>query len=248
VNLGGEPVTRSDVQGCCERLNPDCLVVNSYGSTETKLIAQHYADRESLPELIHETVPAGQPVADMHVRVIDEQGQPVSAGEVGEIEVRSRYIARGYWRGAPTEQMKFSIPDDPAAEVIFRTGDAGRMSEAGVLEHLGRCDGIIKLRGYRIELSEIEGALQDHPGVKQAIVFVDAQLGVAGCLVAIFVPADGRQPSSADLRVFLRGQLPDYMVPNVLIAVSQFPVNDNGKIDRAALIKAHGRTYNLRRV
>jgi amino acid adenylation domain-containing protein len=238
VNLGGEPVSNTDLQACFERLNPDGLVVNSYGATETKLIAQHYVDRESLAQLTHETVPVGRPMPNTRVRVIDEQGYSVPAGEVGEIEVRSRYIARGYWQGTPAEQTKFSIPDDPAAEVVFRTGDAGRMSNQGVLEHLGRCDGMIKLRGYRIEPSEIEVALQDHPDVQQAVVFVDTHSEGAGRLVAIFVPVEGRQPSIDDLRMFLRIRMPEYMVPVAFIAVSRFPVNDNGKTDGAALKKA----------
>jgi amino acid adenylation domain-containing protein len=238
VNLGGEPVSRADLQGCFERLNPDGLVVNSYGATETKLIAQYYFDRESLAQLTHETVPVGRPMPNTSVRVIDEQGHSVPAGEVGEIEVRSRYIARGYWRGNPAEQTKFSIPKDPAAEVVFRTGDTGRMSNQGVLEHLGRCDGMIKLRGYRIEPSEIEGALQDHPDVQQAVVFLDTHSEGAGRLMAIFVPAERRQPSVDDLRKFLQIRMPEYMVPVAFFAVSRFPVNGNGKTDRGALKRA----------
>lgn len=231
-NLGGETLSRADLQICWERLNPDCIVVNSFGTTETKLISHFFVDRET--ELRSETIPVGRPIPETEVRIIDEDGTPVPEGEPGEIEVHSRYIARGYQRADATDQRRFSAADD--GELIrYRTGDWGRFDADGLLEHLGRTDGIVKLRGYRVELAEVESVLQTHPQVRQAVVVVYSPTTQTKQLIATYI-ADGA-PATDDLLHHLQEALPEYMIPARWIPVDDYPVNINGKVDRRALLE-----------
>src|SRR5262249_15207406 len=121
----------------------------------------------------------------------------------------------------------------PAAR-LYRTGDLARWRADGQLQHLGRTDFQVKVRGYRIELGEIEVALARHPQVAEAVVVAQPGPGGEQRLVGYLV-ARGAAPASAGLREFLRGSLPDYMVPAVFVAVDKLPLTPNGKIDRRAL-------------
>jgi len=206
------------------------------------MIRQYFVDAATpLPE---RRVPVGYPIPDRDVLLLDGAGRPVGPGEPGEIVLRSRFLALGYWRRPELTREAF-VPD-PADPTIrrYRTGDLGVVTEDGCLTHLGRQDLQVKIHGYRIELAEIELALLELPGVRE--VAVVARPGRAGEqeLVAYVVPAATPTPSPDALRAGLESRLPAYMIPSAFVALSALPVNVSGKVDRQAL-PAPGRTRAL---
>ena len=233
LNMGGETVSRADLQACWERLNPECVIVNSFGTTETKLISHYFVDRET--NVAAETIPVGRPIPDTNVRIVDRDGNPVPDGEPGEIEVHSRYIARQYQNAALADQRRFASSDVDVELIRYRTGDLGRFNAEGCLEHLGRIDGIVKLRGYRVELAEVESTLQTHPAVRQATVVVYSPSPQTKQLVATYIPDES--VTGEELNEHLSRLLPDYMVPARFVAVSDYPVNINGKVDRTVVLE-----------
>jgi amino acid adenylation domain-containing protein len=237
VRLGGEPVCRRDVNLFKKHFSNDCILVNRLGSSETGSLRMFFLDKEI--ELQGNLVPVGYAVPDNKVFLLDDSGAQV-AGDEGEIAVRTRYISPGYWRRPDLTADSFF--DDPADEKgkIYRTGDLGRMLEDGCLLHLGRKDFFVKIRGYRVELEEIEITLLEYPGVKEAVVTAVANNSGEERLVAYIVPKTARGPNASELRRFLEGKLPDYMIPATFIALDALPLTDTLKVDRKALPEPSG--------
>jgi amino acid adenylation domain-containing protein len=211
-------------------------LVNSYGPTEATVFATLYeADaREPRSDWDLARLPIGQPVAGYTVQVLDGEGEPAAVGAAGEIHLGGPALARGYL-GRPDLTAAAFVPDPfgtPGSR-LYRTGDLARWRQDGNLDFAGRRDHQIKLRGYRIEPSEVEAAILAHPEVHAAVVAVRA--GVAGpgteSLVAHFVGT----ASGAELRDFLRDRLPSYMIPTAWVALDALPLTPTGKLDRAAL-------------
>jgi hypothetical protein len=161
--------------------------------------------------------------------------RPCPIGVPGEIHIGGSGVSLGYHNRADLTAQRFvASPFDPAAGArLYRTGDRGRWCADGLLEHMGRLDFQIKLRGYRIEPGEIEAVLTTHPQVQQAVVLGDDTLGDAR-LVAYVVPAPN-QPEASELRAHLRRSLPEYMLPQHILFLSSLPLAPNGKLDRTAL-------------
>jgi len=186
-------------------------VVNNYGPSENTVVAT------SAPVAVvgEEPPPIGWPIANTVAHILDERLQPVAAGEVRELWIGGRSLARGYL-GRPELTAERFIADPFAAEPgarLYRTGDLVRLLPDGQLAFLGRGDDQVKIRGYRIELGEIEAALTRHPAVRECAVVLEA--GDDPRLVAYLVPAEDAVtlPSVRDLCAFLKGSLPEYMVP-----------------------------------
>src|SRR6185437_11431346 len=168
VHLGSEPLYRQDVERFRERFAPWCLLVLGYGSTEAVPVTElHIRHDTPLPA---GRVPAGHVVGGAEVLVLDEAGAPVDAGQAGEVAVRSRFLADGYWRRPDLTSEKFRPdPTDPTRR-IYRTGDVGRLGPDGCLEILGRTDAQVKVRGHRIHPGQVESALTEHEAIRQAVV------------------------------------------------------------------------------
>jgi amino acid adenylation domain-containing protein len=233
VHLGSEPLYRRDVERFRERFAPGCLIVAGYGSTEATPITElHIRHDTPLPA---GRVPAGYRLEGAEVLVLDDDGAPVDAGQVGEISVRSRFLADGYWRRPDLTREKFRPdPTDPAMR-ICRTGDVGRLGADGCLELLGRKDAQVKVRGYRIHPGQVEAALTEHEAVRQAVVkAVTAPSGDLR-LVAYLVSAIAPPPLPGALRRFLLERLPAYLLPSAFVMLDAMPLNPNGKTDLAAL-------------
>jgi acyl carrier protein len=160
---------------------------------------------------------------------------PVAAGQVGRIVIRSRYLSPGYWQRPDLTAAAFSEDPDDKSKWRFRTGDLGRMGLNGLLEHLGRKDSRVKIRGYSIELFEIERALLDLEIVKDAVVTSSEDHAGNLRLIAYVVPARIPSASTNELRFFLTKTLPEYMVPSAFVVLEAIPRNANGKVDRKAL-------------
>jgi hypothetical protein len=171
------------------------------------------------------------------VWILDEHGEVLPIGVPGEIYIAGTGVALGYHNQADETTRRF-LPDrfsKRPEDLMYRTGDVGRWCGNGQLQHLGRNDFQVKVRGYRIELEEIEAALARHRDVEQAVV-VTASAGEAEArLVAYVVGRDGAQPPGSELRAHLRTELPDYMVPSAFICLPRMPLTLNGKVDRQSL-------------
>ncbi|MFF4156739.1 amino acid adenylation domain-containing protein [Streptomyces sp. NPDC001678] len=227
--VGGEalpvPLAR-ELRGRVRRL------VNVYGPTETTIWSLSW----DVPENTG-SVSIGRPLANTRLYVLDAALQPVPVGAVGELCVGGDGVARGYL-GRPGLTAERFVPDGfggrPGGR-LYRTGDLVRYRPDGLLEFLGRTDHQVKVRGYRIELGEVESALLRHPDVSAAVVTVREDGPSGAWLAGYLVPSEGRHPQPADVRTFLAGQLPPYMVPSVFVVLDELPLSTAGKVDRRAL-------------
>ena len=178
----------------------------------------------------------GRPIADLKVYLLDDYLQPVPIGVPGELFIGGVGLARGYVNSPELTAEKF-VPDPFTGEPgkrLYRTGDLARYRTDGQLEFLGRLDTQVKLRGFRVELGEIETVLGQHPNVAQAIVVIRKDQPGDQRLVA-YLTAVGPSPSSHDLRRFVQLYLPDYMVPAAFVLLEEMPLTANRKVDRGAL-------------
>ncbi|MEE8593057.1 MAG: phosphopantetheine-binding protein, partial [Candidatus Bipolaricaulota bacterium] len=172
-------------------------------------------------------------VPDNEIVLLDDAGQPVPSGEPGEIVVRSRYLSPGYWQQPDLTHQAFFGEGDRRC---YRTGDVGIMLPNDCLVHLGRRDTQIKVRGYRIEIGEIESVLLEHPAVKNVILHAREDYTNDLRLVAYYtIRQDEPEPTASEFRAHIAERLPDYMVPNAFVRLTEFPLAPNGKIDRSAL-------------
>lgn len=208
---------------------------NMYGPTETTVWSTCWSvDRAP------RSVRIGRPIAATSVWILDEQGACCPIGVAGEICIGGAGVALGYLNQPELTAQRFTA--DPfsarAGARIYRTGDRGRWCNDGLLEHLGRLDAQIKLRGFRIEPGEIEHALAQHPAIAQAVVVVQ-DFGVADQRLCAYCVARAGQswPEVAALREFLGATLPGYMIPQQFAVLDAIPLLPNGKIDRQALAK-----------
>ncbi len=212
-------------------------LVNQYGPTETHVATacQLPADSTSWTDL----PPIGRPIAGTRVYLLDEHGEPVPLGAVGELCIGGACVARGYLDPELTAERFVADPfgPEPGAR-MYRTGDQARHLSDGNLEFLGRTDHQIKVRGYRIELGEIEARLSEHPTVREAVVVVREHAGDSVRLVAYVTTTAAGDPADdlvATLRRHLADRLPEYMVPSAFVRLEALPSTRTGKVDRAAL-------------
>ncbi|HEX2204684.1 MAG TPA: amino acid adenylation domain-containing protein, partial [Longimicrobium sp.] len=230
---GGDVLSPAHVRALLGAV-PGLKVINGYGPTETTTFACCHAVADA--EAVTGPIPVGRPIRDTYVRVLDEELRPVADGEAGELYVGGGGLARGYL-DRPGQTAAAFVPDPFAAAPgarLYRTGDQARLLADGAVDFLGRIDGQVKVRGFRIELAEIEAVLAEHPEVRQAAAAVRDD-GGRKRLVAYVVPPAGAAPSASALRAFLRERLPDYMVPAAFVALPALPLTPNGKVDRRAL-------------
>lgn len=216
---------------------PGCRVVNSYGLTEATIDSTYFDGLTSDDDLDRDgLVPLGRAFANTELLVLDRHFQPVPIGIAGELCVAGVALARGYV-GRPDLTAERFVPHPfsrtPGAR-LYRTGDLARYRADGTLELLGRIDNQVKLRGFRIELAEIESVLRTHAAVLEASAIVREDRPGDRRLVA-YVVLDDAAVTAAELRRVLRDTLPEYMVPSAVVPLAAMPLTPNGKIDRAAL-------------
>ncbi len=238
IVLGGDTLFRKDVE-LFRRFFPEgTVLVNRLTSTEAFTISRLIID--SGCELSERLVPAGYADDDKEVSIADEQGNPAGPGQIGEIVVTSRYLSTGYWKLPEENKAKFTFNADSAGRSSYRTGDLGRMGQDGLLQYFGRKDSQVKVRGYRVELSAVEAALNALDAIKASAVKVQDTGRKQGGrkLVAYLVPAGHLPPSSVSLRRALSETLPDYMIPGNFVVVEKIPLTPTGKVDRLSLPSA----------
>ncbi|SEC47099.1 non-ribosomal peptide synthase domain TIGR01720/amino acid adenylation domain-containing protein [Amycolatopsis tolypomycina] len=230
VWTGGDvvpPAVVRAVQAAC----PGLVVVDGYGPTETTTFATSFRMTGSE---VPEPVPIGRPLDGMRAYVLDAELRPLPAGAPGELCLAGAGLARGYL-GRPGLTAERFVPDPFGApgERMYRTGDVVRRGADGELVFLGRSDDQVKLRGFRIELAEVEAVLATHPAVAQAVASVHPDPAGTRRLVAHVVLERAADPD--ELRAHAAAALPEYMVPAVVLVLAALPLNRNGKVDRRAL-------------
>ncbi len=217
------------------RALPACTIVNGYGPTENTTFTCCYtvtADTESMT-----TVPIGRPIANTRVYILDANLQPVPVGVAGELFAGGDGVACGYLNQPELTEERF-IPDPfslKPGERLYRTGDRVRWREDGNIEFLGRVDHQVKVRGFRVEMGEIESALRAIPGVREAVVVQREGPGTERAVVAYLVGVAKAPLDPDDVRRQLRNQLPEYMIPSAFVILDQLPLLPNGKLDRRNL-------------
>ena len=232
--LASDSVYARDVDAYRERFADSCLLLNSWGATESPFFRPYFVDKALA---VHgPAVPAiGPPLAqdeEDEIRVLDGDGRPVPVGETGELVITSRYLSPGYWGQEELTRARFRRAGD--GERAYATGDLGRMLPDGSIAHLGRTDFQVKVRGYRVEPGEVEAALRALDGVRDAAVMGRPDGRDDHRLVA-YVVAEPPGRGVAGLRHALAQRLPEYLVPARFVALDALPLTPNGKLDRLAL-------------
>uniref|UniRef100_A0A2P1CYX6 AptA n=1 Tax=Fischerella sp. CENA298 TaxID=1622126 RepID=A0A2P1CYX6_9CYAN len=243
VIIGGEAVQLEKVQhwhSCVAHLFPVPELFNTYGPTEATVVT-------TLERLTPAAtfVSIGRSISNAQVYVLDQYLQPAPIGVPGELHIGGAGLARGYWQRPELTAEKFiekaegstsaTLSDQEAeGRRLYKTGDLVRFRTDGKLEYLGRVDNQVKIRGFRIELGEIEALLRQHPQVLQAVAIAHEDTPGQKRLVAYVVPRKP-QPTTNELRDFLKQKLPNYMIPATFMVLETIPMTPNQKVDYRAL-------------
>ena len=221
----GETLPDGLARALLQRCGP---VWNTYGPTEATIIT-------TVERLVEgDTVTVGKPFSGVRVYVIDRDGRLLPVGVPGEIAIGGVAVARGYHNRPDEQARRFGNDPYHVGGRMYRTGDRGRFLPDGRLQHLGRYDDQLKIRGVRIEPGEIESTLCEHPQVGSCAVVANEAPNGEKQLVAYIVGEPGR-PSEAEVRDWLRRRLPEHMIPSAVAHISALPTTASGKLDKAAL-------------
>jgi amino acid adenylation domain-containing protein len=247
VFFAGDVLTTRDTT-MIRKNAPNAKVLNFYGATETQRAVSYY----EVPEHIstgapggRQPIPLGRGIKDVQLLLLTASGQPAGLGELGELYVRSPHLATGYVGDDELTQQKFVVNPftKKSSDRLFRTGELGRYLYDGNVEWVGGKDRRVNIRGFRVELGEVESVLSQHPAVKEvAVIAKDFLIGGTSRtssnelrLVAYVVP-ELDQPLAIDgLRSLLSAKLPDYMMPSHFLILGRLPLTPNGKVDYKAL-------------
>ncbi|MEW4568920.1 amino acid adenylation domain-containing protein [Tautonia sp. JC769] len=234
--VGGEELDPAAARAVLQSSLSPCRLLNVYGPTESTTFATwHQVLPDEVAEGIH-SVPIGRPIANTRAYVLDEHQRPLPVGLPGELWLGGDGLAIGYHHAPGLTARRF-VPNpfgDGSEARLYRTGDRVRRLPDGTLVFLGRLDNQIKLRGFRVEPGEIEAALRRHPGVLDAAVVPQAD-GSGGIRLVAFVVLDGSDLPADRLRSALRDELPEFLVPSLVVSVDALPMTSSGKIDRRSL-------------
>jgi amino acid adenylation domain-containing protein/non-ribosomal peptide synthase protein (TIGR01720 family) len=232
--FGGEGVSPHWVRELLQSGPPERLL-HVYGPTENTTFTTWQPVAAVAEDAV--SVPIGRAIANSFVYVFDSDLNPVPVGVAGELATGGDGLARSYLNTPAQTAERFiphPFPDEPGAR-LYRCGDLCRWLPEGRLEFLGRIDHQVKLRGFRIELSEVESVARRHAQVKDAVVLVREDQPGDRRLVAYVVPDSGTPFDAAELRRYLKSHLPEYMIPSSVVTLEALPLTRNGKVDRRAL-------------
>jgi tyrocidine synthetase-3 len=236
--LGSDSFSVEDYRKLVTRFGKSMRIINSYGVTEATIDTSFYeGNLENIPQ--SGNVPIGIPLANMKFYIMDHNARLLPVGITGELFIGGESVARGYLNRVQLTRERFLSHPHVPGERIYKTGDLARWLSDGIIDFLGRVDQQVKIRGYRIELGEIEAYLLTYKGVKDAVV-----AAVAGNqdLCAYIVASEAL--AIKEIREYLSGNLPGYMIPSYFMSIEKIPLTPGGKVDRKALpspeIKAAG--------
>jgi acyl-coenzyme A synthetase/AMP-(fatty) acid ligase/thioesterase domain-containing protein/acyl carrier protein len=229
----GDVFYKKDVERLRPFLRRDAVIVHQLASSETGLLTVNKILFNT--PLEEEVIPLGKPLPGQEVLILDDKGGIITDGRLGEIGVRGDYIFSGYWRHPEWMPARF-VPDprDPQKR-IFRTGDLGRFRPDGQLVFAGRNDSRVRVKGYSVDLNEVDHAIQTIKGVERSVTVVQVNQSGVKRLVAYVQPIGDSILSPSDLRKSLLRIVPDYMAPYLFVSIDEFPLTYAGKVDRKAL-------------
>ena len=235
---GGDILSVPHVRKVFEELK-GCRFINGYGPTENTTFTSCYPVTDLAK--INGSVPIGYPISNTSVYILDCHMNPAPIGVPGELYIGGDGLAAGYLDRPELNTERFVR--DPFSAVtgarLYRTGDLVRYRATGEIEFIGRIDNQVKVRGFRVELGEIETALAEHPSVREAVVIARKDEGDKH-LAAYLVPRESQELPIDDVREFLQQRLPDHMVPSVFVVLESLPLSPMGKVDRRALPSTNG--------
>ncbi len=235
--VGGEKASTNVYSSWRQLANGRVRWINTYGPSEASVIVTAYEPPAGASLDPNADIPIGRAIPNIHTYILDANLQPVPAGDTGELHIGGVGLARGYLNQPVLTAQKF-IPDpfanEPGAR-MYKTGDLARFLADNNIEFCGRTDDQVKIRGFRIEPGEIEAALSQHPDVHQAIVIAREDQPGAKRLFAYIVAKQAKPVAPRQIREFLKGRLPEYMVPTGFVAMESLPLTPNGKVDKRAL-------------
>ncbi|WP_248277581.1 non-ribosomal peptide synthetase [Brasilonema sp. UFV-L1] len=239
VFFAGDVLKQQDVNRI-RHFAPNATCVNFYGATETPQAIGYFMipnQAQSEVSTFKEIIPLGRGIENVQLLVLNSRFQLAGLGEIGEIYVRTPYLASGYIGCDQLTQERFIINPftNIASDRLYKTGDLGRYLSDGHIEFLGRIDNQVKIRGFRIELGEIEAILSQYPAVQETVVIASEDIPGDKQLVAYVVPKPKQVCTTDELRRFLLEKLPNYMIPTVFVMLDALPLTPNGKVNRRAL-------------
>lgn len=242
--LGGEAISASRLKTWVESGECRTEIANVYGAAECTDVSAFYRLKD-FERYAKSSVPAGKPIFNSQVYILDKNLNPVPMGVSGEICLAGDGVGKGYINDEKLTFEKF-IPNPFSTnpgERLYRTGDLGRFLPDENIEFIGRVDHQVKVRGFRVDLGDIETALRCHESVREAVV-IDREYSEGDQrLVAYLVSklpspgevSGGHEKWIDELKVFLKGKLPEYMIPGAFVVLNELPLNPNGKVDRGSL-------------
>jgi amino acid adenylation domain-containing protein len=245
VFLGGEAISGARLQDWVDSGTCKTELVNVYGIAECSDVSTYYRLHD-YSRYVSGSVPIGIPIDNTRVYVMDSEMNRVADGETGELCIAGDGVGKGYVNDPELTKKKFvKIRLGRKSELLYRTGDLGRLGKDGNFEYVGRVDYQVKVHGVRVELEEIENVLRQHSKIQEAIVLVkEVELGDQR-IVAYVIPKESVSDAEwgsveEDLRRYARLKLPKNMIPNTFVKIREVPLNPNGKVDRIALQNENG--------
>jgi amino acid adenylation domain-containing protein/non-ribosomal peptide synthase protein (TIGR01720 family) len=231
--VGVEPIKLKVLSKIKEKI-PGILIVNGYGPTETTINSTAYEFIETTES--NEITPIGKPIINTKIYLLDKYFNPVPIGIPGELYIATKAMSRGYVNNSATTAERF-LPNPFSklhGERLYKTGDLAKYTLDGNIKFVGRSDFQVKLRGFRVELGEIESLLNSHKDINQSVVIIREDKPNVKKLVAYFT-SDNPDLQNEDLEQYLSKSLPDYMMPNFFVRMDKIPLTPNSKIDRKSL-------------
>ncbi|MFC2083715.1 AMP-binding protein [Bacteroidota bacterium] len=229
LSAGGEMLYNYDVENFRHLYHENCILQNTYATTETRTISQFFIKNSS--DIKDECVSVGKVVDSKEIFILNENGITLPADEIGEIAVKSNYHPTEYFQNQ-VETNKFFKHNEPAGSILFLTGDTGKLDKHGFLHITGRKDFQVKIRGHRVNLLEIENAVAMIDGIQKAAVIVNEDEDILTFYESISPLINDRTIAEK-----LRSIFPDYMLPKYYIKPDKIPVTSTDKIDRQTLLK-----------
>jgi amino acid adenylation domain-containing protein len=235
VRLGGEPVRVSDLELLKAHTPRGCVFENALGSTDAVMVARARFDHDSV--VSGEMLPVGNPIPGRQVSVVGKDGLQVQDGQVGELVIRSAHLSAGYWKNAALTRERFKADPAEPGVLTFYSGDLARRRPDGMLEFVGRSDSMVKIRGQRVDLLEVEAAMRSLPQLRDAVVLArESRLrGDQTELVGYAVVHPGTRVTPSEILRQLAAGLPAYMVPAQVMLLDRLPIGPHGKLDHRAL-------------
>jgi len=234
INLSGADFLREDLEEIREKLPSSVEFVYRLASTDLNQICELRIPPAG-STIPWEKIPVGRAVPGREILLLNENRQPVPAGEIGEIAVRSRFLPSGYWRQPELTARRFLPDPDGGDRRILLTGDMGRLLPDGMLEYIGRTDNLVRIQGQNVHLEEVEKYLRQMPGVREGVVQIVSWAAGEKRLTAYLVPEVGSTLSVDRIRRNLNGVIPLPMIPTLYVILDSLPRLPTGKVDRSAL-------------